>query len=311
VQDPHRRVPNGSSGPAVWGAGAAGSQERSAIKQRRVINGHDARAGDAAPDIRIARRVAAAGPAVERQEERMRQVIVTGGGTGIGRAVAEVFAEAGDQVVITGRRAAVLKETAAELGPGVRGVAFDAADPGQIEAALSDLPSQVDVLVNSAGGNTDIGAAPPVGLAGLAAAWRANLDANVLTAVLVTEALRPGLAPGGTVISISSIAAHRPGAGSYSAAKAAVEAWNLSLAQDLGADRITANVIAPGFIDGTGFFGSGMTDQRRATLIGQTFTGRAGQPADIAGLALFLASPAASHITGQVLHVNGGALPSR
>jgi 3-oxoacyl-[acyl-carrier protein] reductase len=113
------------------------------------------------------------------------------------------------------------------------------------------------------------------------------------------------------VISISSIAAHRPGAGSYSAAKAAVEAWNLSLAQDLGPDRITANVIAPGFIDGTGFFGSGMTDQRRATLIGQTFTGRAGQPADIAGLALFLASPAASHITGQVLHVNGGALPSR
>ena len=241
----------------------------------------------------------------------MRQVIVTGGGTGIGRAVATAFAGAGDQAVITGRRAAVLKETAAQLGPGVRGVAFDAADPAQIEAALADLPSQVDVLVNCAGGNTDIGAAPPAGLAGLAAAWRANLDANVLTAVLITEALRPRLAPGGTVINISSIAAHRPGAGSYSAAKAAVEAWNLSLAQDLGTDRITANVIAPGFIDGTEFFGSVMTDQRRATLIGQTFTGRAGQPADIAGLALFLASPAASHITGQVLHVNGGALPNR
>jgi len=241
----------------------------------------------------------------------MRQVIVTGGGTGIGRAVAAVFAEAGDQVVITGRRAAVLKETAEELGPNVRGVAFDAADPGQIEAALGELPGQADVLVNCAGGNTDIGAAPPGGLAGLAAAWRANLDANVLTAVLVTEALRPRLAPGGTVINISSIAAHRPGAGSYSAAKAAVEAWNLSLAQDLGPDRITANVIAPGFIDGTEFFGSGMTDQRRTALIGQTFTGRAGEPADIAGLALFLASPAASHITGQVLHVNGGALPSR
>ena len=121
----------------------------------------------------------------------MRQVIVTGGGTGIGRAVAAAFAGAGDQAVITGRRAAVLKETAAEIGPGVRGVAFDAADPAQIEAALADLPSQVDVLVNCAGGNTDIGAAPPAGLAGLAAAWRANLDANVLTAVLVTEALRP------------------------------------------------------------------------------------------------------------------------
>jgi 3-oxoacyl-[acyl-carrier protein] reductase len=209
--------------------------------------------------------------------------------------------------VSPGRRAGVLKGTAAELGPRVRGVAFDAADPDQVEAALADLPSQVSVLVNTAGGNTDIGAGQPEGLAGLAA-WRANQDANVLTAALVTEALRPRLAPGGTVINISSIAAHRAGAGSYSAAKAAVEAWNLSLAQDLGPDRITANVIAPGFIDETEFFGSGMTDRRRATLIAQTFNGRAGRPADIAGLALFLASPAASHITGQVLHVNGGAL---
>ena len=222
--------------------------------------------------------------------------------------MAAAFAGAGDEAVITGRRAAVLKETAAELGPRVRGVAFDAADPGPVEAALADLPGQVSVLVNAAGGNTDIGAGPTDGLAGLAAAWRPNLDANVLTAVLVTEALRPRLAPGGTVISISSIAAHRPGAGSYSAAKAAVAAWNLSLAQDLGPDRITANVIAPGFIDETEFFGSGMTGRRRATLIAQTFNSRAGLPSDIAGLALFLASPAASHITGQVLLVNGGAL---
>jgi 3-oxoacyl-[acyl-carrier protein] reductase len=72
----------------------------------------------------------------------MRQVIVTGGRTGIGRAVAAAFAGAGDQAVITGRRAAVLKETAAQLGPGVRGVAFDAADPVLIEAALTDLPSR-------------------------------------------------------------------------------------------------------------------------------------------------------------------------
>jgi uncharacterized protein YbjT (DUF2867 family) len=70
----------------------------------------------------------------------MRQVIVTGGGTGIGRAAAAAFAGAGDEVVITGRRAGVLKETAAELGPRVRGVAFDAADPDQVEAALADLP---------------------------------------------------------------------------------------------------------------------------------------------------------------------------
>jgi 3-oxoacyl-[acyl-carrier protein] reductase len=241
----------------------------------------------------------------------MRQVVVTGGGTGIGRAVAAAFAEAGDQVVITGRRPDVLAKTAADLGSSVRPVPFDAADPAQVTAALSDLPPQVNVLVNCAGGNTDIGAPEPDGLAGLAAAWHANLDANVLSAVLVTTALRPRLTPGGAVINLSSIAAHRPGAAAYGAAKAAVEAWNLTLAADLGADRITANVISPGYIEDTEFFRDRMTPQRRTTLIGQTFTGRAGNPSDIAGTVVFLASPAASHITGQVLHVNGGALSGR
>ncbi|MFE2916265.1 SDR family NAD(P)-dependent oxidoreductase [Kitasatospora indigofera] len=241
----------------------------------------------------------------------MRQIVVTGGGTGIGRAIAGSFAAQGDQVVITGRRKDVLERTAAELGPGVTAVAFDATDPGQVEAALDALPAQVDVLVNNAGGNTDIGAPAPTGLAGLAAAWRANLDANVLSAVLVTAALRPRLAAGGAVVSVSSIAAHRGGSGSYGAAKAAVEVWNLTLAQDLGKDRITANVVAPGYVEDTEFFGGAMTEQRRAALIAQTSTGRAGTPADIAGTVLFLASPAAGHLTGQTLHVNGGSLAGR
>lgn len=241
----------------------------------------------------------------------MRQIVVTGGGTGIGRAVAEAFAAQGDQVVITGRRKDVLEETAAHLGPNVRAVAFDASDPVQVQAALDALPSQVDVLVNNAGGNTDIGAEPPSGLVGLAAAWHANLDANVLSAVLVTTALRPRLTDGGAVVSVSSIAAHRGGSGSYGSAKAAVEAWNLTLAQDLGKDGITANVIAPGYTESTDFFQGGMPPQRRATLLAQTANGRAGTPADIAGTVLFLASPAAGHITGQTLHINGGALAGR
>lgn len=241
----------------------------------------------------------------------MRQIVVTGGGTGIGRAVAEAFAEAGDQVVITGRREDVLAATAARLGPNVRAVPFDASDPAQVEAALADLPERVDVLVNNAGGNTDIGATPAPGLAGVAAAWRANLDANVLSAVLVTTALRSRLAEGGAVVNISSVAAHRGGSGSYGAAKAAVEAWNLTLTQDLGADRITANVVAPGYVEATEFFGDGMTEARRATLVAQTATKRVGTPADIAGTVLFLASPAAGHITGQTVHVNGGALSGR
>ena len=241
----------------------------------------------------------------------IRQIVVTGAGTGIGRAVAGAFAAHGDQVVITGRRKDVLAQTAARLGPSVRAVAFDANDPAQVQAALGDLPPRVDVLVNTAGGNTDIGAEPPADLAGLAAAWHANLDASVLTAVLMTAALRPRLAAGGTVVNISSIAAHRGGSGSYGAAKAAVEAWNLSLAEDLGQDRITANVVAPGYIEATEFFRGGMTGERRAALVAQTANGRAGTPDDIAGTVMFLASAAAGHVTGQTLHVNGGALPGR
>jgi 3-oxoacyl-[acyl-carrier protein] reductase len=70
-------------------------------------------------------------------------------------------------------------------------------------------------------------------------------------------------------------------------------------------------VIAPGYIEDTEFFRDRMTPQRRTALIGQTFTGRPGNPADIAGAVLFLASPAATHITGQLLHINGGALSGR
>jgi len=240
----------------------------------------------------------------------MRRVVITGGGTGIGRAVASAFARSEEEaeVVVTGRRAKPLDEVAAQFGSIVRGVSFDAADPAQVERALAELPDKVDVLVNAAGGNTDIGAAEPTNLSDLASAWRANLDSNLISAVLMTAALRDRLAPGGAVINFSSIAARRGGAGSYAAAKAAIESWNLTLARELGADGITANVIAPGFIEGTEFFRGRMTDARRSALIAQTANGRAGTVDDIAAVALFLASPSASHVTGQTIHVNGGAL---
>jgi 3-oxoacyl-[acyl-carrier protein] reductase len=238
----------------------------------------------------------------------MRHVVVTGGGTGIGKAIAAAFARQGDQVVITGRRPEPLKLAAADLGDNVRAVRFDASDPAEVAQAMAELPEIVNVLVNNAGGNTDIGAPNPTSLEELAAAWRANLDANLISAVLITTAVRDRLAHGGAIINFSSIAAHRPGAGSYSAAKAAVEAWNLTLAHDVGTDRITANVISPGFIDDTEFFRGRMTDERRAALIAQTASKRSGTADDIAATAVFLASPAASHITAQTIHVNGGAM---
>jgi 3-oxoacyl-[acyl-carrier protein] reductase len=234
----------------------------------------------------------------------MRNVVVTGGGTGIGRAVAAAFAELGDAVIITGRRADVLAKTAADLGAGVRPAAFDATDPEQVEAALPGLPESVHVLVHCAGGNTSIAAPEPGTLAETAAMWRANLDANLISAVLVTAVLRPRLAPGGAVINISSIAAHRGGAGSYGAAKAAVEAWNLTLAQDLGQDQITANVIAPGFIDTD--MTAGLTEARRAEVLAGVPLKRYGSADEVAAAAVFLASDAAAYITGAVLPVDGG-----
>jgi 3-oxoacyl-[acyl-carrier protein] reductase len=239
----------------------------------------------------------------------VRQIVVTGGGTGIGKAIAAAFAREGNEVVITGRRPGPLAAAVAEIGDLVRAVRFDAADPDEVGAALAELPHRVDVLVNNAGGNTSIGAPEPANLAEVAGAWQANLDSNLLSAVLVTTALRDRLVPGGAVINFSSVGAHRGQAGSYAAAKAAIEAWtNHTLAAEVGAEKITANVVAPGYIESTEFFGDRMTGQRRDVLVGETKNGRPGTPADIAATVLFLASPVASHITGQTIHVNGGAL---
>src|SRR6266700_772747 len=119
----------------------------------------------------------------------MLSIVVTGGGTGIGYTVAETFTRRGAQVTITGRRENVLK----------------------VAAALGQLPDRVDVLVNTAGGNTDLAADDPApgDLTALAATWRANLDANLMSAVMVTAALEPRLNRDARVLTIGSIAARK------------------------------------------------------------------------------------------------------
>jgi len=237
-------------------------------------------------------------------------VLVTGGGAGLGRAVAARLAGGGDTVVITGRNATRLASTAAEIG--ARPVTCDATDPGQVAQLAAGLGPDLDVLVNMAGGNTDFTRSPGRGpdLEQVAAAWRANLDANLLSAVLTTTAVLGRLRSGGSIVNVGSIGAEYAST-SYGAAKAALAAWTAGLSADVGPRGLTANVISPGYIAGTGFFHGTLTEQRRARLIAATHDRRAGQPADIAETAYFLASAAARHITGQTLHVNGGAHTTR
>ncbi|MYV96817.1 SDR family oxidoreductase [Streptomyces sp. SID3343] len=241
---------------------------------------------------------------------RVRNILITGGGTGIGLAIARTFADLGEAVTITGRREAPLRAAAHETG--ARALVCDHTDPAALTRLLADadLPDRIDVLVNNAGGNTDFGAAGGDDLAAYAEAFRANLDANLVSAAVTVKAFEPRLAGGGAVINIGSIAADQ-GAGSYGAAKAGLASWNVALAGVLGPRDITANVVSPGYIADTEFFGDHLTAERRAQLVAATAVRRPGTPADIAGTVAFLASPAARHVTGQVLNVNGGAYTTR
>lgn len=239
-----------------------------------------------------------------------RTIVVTGGGVGIGRAIAAAFAADGDRVVITGRREDVLKDTAQKLGDGVVPVVCDATDPDQIPKLREQLPEVVDVLVNNVGGTANLHPDLSGDLRSVAAHWKANLDSNLLSAVLTTTALEPRFPSGGAVIHIGSFATDR-GQGSYGAAKAALASWNLHIARRLGARGVTSNVVSPGYIADTEFFGDHLTPEFHQARTAETMLGRAGVPDDVAGVVHFLASPGARHITAQVLHVNGGALTTR
>ncbi|MPY58856.1 SDR family NAD(P)-dependent oxidoreductase [Streptomyces spongiae] len=240
-----------------------------------------------------------------------RNVVISGGGTGIGLAAAQAFAADGDRVLLVGRRGEVLEKTGV---PGALTYAADLSKPSGVRGVERFVAAEfgtVDVLIHSAGGSGSL--EPKVDsdepLDVVLHNWTLNFGLNTLTAVLLTEALKDRLAdPGGRVLFLSSIAAYRgSGSGAYAASKAALHPYAFDLARELGPRGITVNLVAPGYIEDTEFFGGAMDEERRARLVAETSTGRAGTPGDVASTLHWLASHAAGHVTAQIIQVNGGA----
>lgn len=242
-----------------------------------------------------------------------QRVVVAGGSRGIGRSIALAFAAAGADVSICARGASTLDATAAELrrhGRRVHAAPCDLADAQAVAAyvgAAAATLGGIDVLINNASG---------FGMGDDEAGWAAGLSVDVMAMVRASHAALPALLAGSgssSIVHISSISGFGPStrAPAYAAVKAAMMSYTRSQAAMLAPKGVRVNCIAPGSIE----FAGGVWDQRRRagdplyerTLKGIPF-GRMGTPEEIAEVALFLASPHARWVTGQVIGVDGGQL---
>jgi len=239
----------------------------------------------------------------------MRRILITGGGTGIGKAIAHAFAEAGDAVTITGRRAAML-EAAAE-GRDITCVDSDVTEEAQVEA-LFEKP--FDVVIANAGG----GAASKIRDTSLED-WNDTLAVNLTGTFLTFRAALRGMTSGGRLIAIASTASLKgnPAVPAYTAAKHGVLGLVRAISLDVAKSGITCNAICPGFTDTdlaetaiSGLMTRFDVDREKATKMVTSGNpqGRLIDPSEVAATALFLASEGAASINGHALSVSGGEI---
>jgi gluconate 5-dehydrogenase len=240
-----------------------------------------------------------------------RIAVVTGGGRGLGRAMAEAMARAGARVYINGRDPAVLVSAAAPLasaGLTILPLPFDVGDTAAGLAALAEVAERegrLDILVNNVGQRLRA----PIEEIG-AAEFGTMMDVNVSGPYMLSRAAAEHMKRGGygRIILLSSTAARRARAGdaAYIAAKGAIEALTRAFAWEWGSSGITTNAIAPGPFATETNEEMARSPAVLAVLKANSPAGRWGEPHEIGGACVFLASPAASYVNGAILNVDGG-----
>ncbi len=239
--------------------------------------------------------------------------IVTGGGSGIGRGIAEAFGRQGAHVVLTYMTSADGANAAADVIRSAGGQAStlwadmtSEEDAARVaETALTEY-GQIDALVANSGGLLQRSRVRDCSLD----LWNRALSVNLTSTFLACRAVLPHMeaAKSGAIVTVSSLAAHDGGgngAAHYAASKAGVLTFTKALAKEVGGLGIRVNSVAPGLI-GTQFHDQFNTPEGRLAVVGRTPLAREGTPADVANTVLFLASPLASFITGETIEVNGG-----